>query len=243
MHCDFRHNFVKFAIRKNSFEHFLSQHEISNMQIEFKNVIPKPLAEIEHSSESLWNRNVIFQSGKGIILNASSGKGKTTFVYSLLGLRSDFSGEILIENKNTKFFTESDWVELRQRKIAVVFQDLQLFHQLTIEQNLKLKAEFTGTFDRDSAFEKVAFLGLRDKWDQKCGVLSMGQQQRVAIVRALIQPFEWLVMDEPFSHLDKGNSDKCLELIIQRCKELRAGFILTTLDKKDDLKVDYEVKL
>jgi ABC-type uncharacterized transport system YnjBCD ATPase subunit len=50
-------------------------------------------------------------------------------------------------------------------------------------------------------------------------------------------------MDEPFSHLDKGNSDKCLELIIQRCKELRAGFILTTLDKKDDLKVDYEVKL
>jgi ABC-type lipoprotein export system ATPase subunit len=213
------------------------------MQIEFKNVLPKPLADIDYASESLWKSNVVFQSGKSILLNASSGKGKTTFVHSLMGLRSDFSGEILIENKNTKFFTESDWVELRQRKIDVVFQDLQLFHQLTIEQNLKLKAEFTGTFDRDSAFEKLAFLGLKDKWDQKCGILSMGQQQRVAIVRALIQPFEWLVMDEPFSHLDKGNSELCLQLINQRCKQLNAGFILTALDKKVDVKVDYEVKL
>jgi ABC-type lipoprotein export system ATPase subunit len=213
------------------------------MQIEFKNVLPKPLADIDYASESLWKSNVVFQSGKSILLNASSGKGKTTFVHSLMGLRSDFSGEILIENKNTKFFTESDWVELRQRKIAVVFQDLQLFHQLTIEQNLKLKAELTGEFDSNEALEKIEFLGLKEKWDQKCGILSMGQQQRVAIVRALIQPFEWLVMDEPFSHLDKVNSDKCLELIIQRCNELKAGFILTTLDKKDDLKVDYEVKL
>ncbi len=87
------------------------------MQIEFKNVLPKPLADIDYASESLWKSNVVFQSGKSILLNASSGKGKTTFVHSLMGLRSDFSGEILIENKNTKFFTESDWVELRQRKL------------------------------------------------------------------------------------------------------------------------------
>jgi ABC-type lipoprotein export system ATPase subunit len=213
------------------------------MQIEFKNVLPKPLADIEHASASLWKSNVVFQSGKSILLNASSGKGKTTFVHALLGLRSDYAGDILIDNINSTSFTKADWVELRQRKIAVVYQDLQLFPQLTIEQNLKLKAELTGEFDSNEALEKIEFLGLKEKWDQKCGILSMGQQQRVAIVRALIQPFEWLVMDEPFSHLDKVNSDKCLELIIQRCKELKAGFILTTLDKKDDLKVDYEVKL
>lgn len=213
------------------------------MQIEFKNVLPKPLADIEHATESLWKSNVVFQSGRSILLNASSGKGKTTFVHTLMGLRSDFSGDILIDNKNSTSFTEADWVELRQRKIAVVYQDLQLFPQLTIEQNLKLKAELTGEFDSQEATEMIEFLGLKEKWNQKCGILSMGQQQRVAIVRALIQPFEWLLMDEPFSHLDKVNSDLCSKLIIQRCRELKAGFILTTLDKKDDLKVDYQVKL
>jgi ABC-type lipoprotein export system ATPase subunit len=213
------------------------------MKIEFLNVLPKPLAEINHSKQSLWNSNVIFHSGKRILLNASSGKGKTTFVHTLTGLRTDFSGQLLINNKNTKSFTTDEWVELRQRKIAVVYQDLQLFHQLTIEENLKLKAELTGSFDFRDALEKIEFLGLKDKWNQKCGILSMGQQQRVAIVRALIQPFNFLIMDEPFSHLDQSNSNLCMQLIDKRCQDLNAGFILTTLDANDNLSVDYEVKL
>jgi len=213
------------------------------MKIEFLNVLPKPLAEINHSKESLWNSNVLFNSGKRILLNASSGKGKTTFVHTLTGLRTDFSGQLLINNKNTKSFTTDEWVELRQRKIAVVYQDLQLFHQLTVEENLKLKAELTGSFDFRDALDKIEFLGLKEKWNQKCGILSMGQQQRVAIVRALIQPFNFLVMDEPFSHLDQSNSNLCMQLIDKRCQDLNAGFILTTLDANENVSVDYEVKL
>jgi ABC-type lipoprotein export system ATPase subunit len=118
-----------------------------------------------------------------------------------------------------------------------------LFPQLTVEENFKLKAELTGAFNSEAAFEKLTYLGLKDKWNQKCGFLSMGQQQRVAIVRALIQPFQWLVMDEPFSHLDNQNANLCMQLIQNRCDELKAGFILTTLDAKDNLSFDYEVKL
>jgi ABC-type lipoprotein export system ATPase subunit len=213
------------------------------MQIEFQNVLPKPLVEIARTDESLWNSHVIFESGKRILLNASSGKGKTTFVHTLMGLRTDFSGVVLIDSKNTKSFNTDQWVELRQRKIAVVYQDLQLFPQLTVEENLKLKAELTGSFDIDFAKNKIEFLGLKEKWNQRCGLLSMGQQQRVAIVRALIQPFEWLVMDEPFSHLDQNNTNLCMQLINERCKEINASFILTTLDANDNLNFDYEVKL
>jgi ABC-type lipoprotein export system ATPase subunit len=213
------------------------------MQIEFNNVLPKPLSEIEHSTESLWNSKVIFESEKRILLNASSGKGKTTFVHTLMGLRTDFSGDFLVDTKNTKSLNTDEWVELRKSTISVVYQDLQLFPQLTVEENFKLKAELTGAFNSEVAFEKLEFLGLKDKWNQKCGVLSMGQQQRVAIIRALIQPFQWLVMDEPFSHLDNQNSDLCMQLIQNRCDELKAGFILTTLDAKDNLSFDYEVKL
>ena len=213
------------------------------MKIEFRKVLPKPLEDIAHSKESLWNSTVVFESGKRILLNASSGKGKTTFVHTLMGMRTDFSGEILIDNKNTKSLHVNQWVELRQRKISVVYQDLQLFPQLTVEENLKLKAEFTGVFYTELALQHIEFLGLKEKWNQKCGILSMGQLQRVAIVRALIQPFEWLVMDEPFSHLDLANAELCLQLIEKRCKELRAGFILTTLNARDNASVDYEVKL
>ncbi|MFM7683955.1 MAG: ATP-binding cassette domain-containing protein [Bacteroidota bacterium] len=213
------------------------------MQIEFNKVLPKPLSEIEHSAESLWNSKVIFESGKRILLNASSGKGKTTFVHTLMGLRADFTGDILVDTKNTKSLNTDEWVEMRRSKIAVVYQDLQLFPQLTVEENLKLKAELTAPFNSNDAIDKLAFLGLRDKWNQKCGFLSMGQQQRVAIIRALIQPFQWLVMDEPFSHLDNNNAELCMQLIQNRCDELKAGFILTTLDAKDNLSFDYEVKL
>jgi ABC-type lipoprotein export system ATPase subunit len=213
------------------------------MQIEFNKVLPKPLSEIVHSKESLWNSEIIFESGKRILLNASSGKGKTTFVHTLMGLRTDFSGDILVGDKNSKSFNTDKWVELRKSTISVVYQDLQLFPQLTVEENFKLKAELTGLFNSEVAFAKLEYLGLKDKWNQKCGFLSMGQQQRVAIIRALIQPFQWLVMDEPFSHLDNHNADLCMQLIQNRCDELKAGYILTTLDAKDNLSFDYEVKL
>jgi len=213
------------------------------MQIEFNNVLPKPLSEIDHSTESLWNSKVIFESGKRILLNASSGKGKTTFVHTLMGLRTDFTGDILVDTKNTKSLNTDEWVELRKSKISVVYQDLQLFPQLTVEENLRLKAELTGAFNSEAAFEKLTYLGLKDKWNQKCGFLSMGQQQRVAILRSLVQPYKWLVMDEPFSHLDNQNANLCMQLIQNRCDELKAGFILTTLDAKDNLSFDYEVKL
>jgi ABC-type lipoprotein export system ATPase subunit len=213
------------------------------MKIEFCKVIPKPLAEILHNEQSLWGSNVIFESGKKILLNAASGKGKTTFVHTLMGLRSDFSGEIIIDGKNSKSLNTDDWVRLRQSKIASVYQDLQLFPHLTVEENFKIKAELTGSFNSNSALDNLDYLGLADKWNQLCGLLSMGQQQRVSIIRSLMQPFEVLVMDEPFSHLDQTNTELCIKLINDRCDELKAGFILTTLDARKDLVFDYEVKL
>jgi len=69
----------------------------------------------------------------------------------------------------------------------------------------------------------------------------MGQQQRVAIVRALCQPFDWLLMDEPFSHLDEENTQRSLKLIIERCAELKSGFVLTSLG--DDHGIQYDQTL
>jgi ABC-type phosphate/phosphonate transport system ATPase subunit len=84
-------------------------------------------------------------------------------------------------------------------------------------------------FSEDELIEMLHQLGIGDKINAPCHQISMGQQQRVAIVRALCQPFEILVMDEPFSHLDESSTQICLELISKECKRRKAGFILTTL--------------
>lgn len=205
--------------------------------------MPVPLASIEHSDESIWGHEAQFNSGQKILLNASSGKGKSTFTLSAVGLRNDYDGQILYGDKDIKNFTPDDWTNIRREKISVVFQDLQLFPSLTVRENLLLKSDLKQVFEEEKIVDFLAALGIDDKWNQKCGILSMGQQQRVAIVRALIQPFNWLIMDEPFSHLDVANSKKCLELIHKRCDEQGAGFILTTLGETHGTYFDKELKL
>lgn len=213
------------------------------MDILFDKVMPYPLASIEHGSDSIWGKKFNLNTRSKVLLNASSGKGKSTFSSILFGIRTDFEGGLFFNNKNIKEFSNEEWTELRKSSIAIVFQDLQLFPDLTVEENLLLKNSLTNKFSVDEIKAMIDRLGIGDKWNQQCKFLSMGQQQRVAIVRALLQPFEWLILDEPFSHLDEVNSKICLDLINEICILNSAGFILTTLGSKHDFIYDDEIKL
>jgi ABC-type phosphate/phosphonate transport system ATPase subunit len=95
--------------------------------------------------------------------------------------------------------------------------------------NLRIKWELGSDLSFDAVLDMLAKLGLGDKLNQSCGTLSQGQQQRVAIVRALISKFQFLLMDEPFSHLDEENTAIALDLILNRCEHLNAGCLMTTL--------------
>jgi ABC-type lipoprotein export system ATPase subunit len=213
------------------------------MDIQLKNIMPKPLASIQHSEQSIWGNEIDIPAGKKIMLNASSGKGKSTFTSVIFGLRSDYEGQLLFDGKDAKSFSASDWTELRKSKLSVVFQDLQLFPGLTVKENLEIKNRLTNTFSENELKHMLQQLGIADKWEQKCGILSMGQQQRVAIIRALAQPFECLILDEPFSHLDVENTRIALELIDTRCKQISAGFVLTSLGDSHDFTYDITLKL
>lgn len=150
----------------------------------------------------------MLEKGEKVLLNATSGKGKTTFTFLLAGLRKDYSGEITFDGQNSKNFSPKEWATLRAQKLSFVFQDLQLFGELTVAENLQLKNQLTSTFTEEEIKAMVNQLGIGDKWQSTCNTLSMGQQQRVAIIRALCQPFDWLIMDEPFSHLSKKKKKK-----------------------------------
>ncbi len=213
------------------------------MKITLNKVTPTPLASIKHGENSIWGKEVVLEPRKKIMLNAASGKGKSTFTHTTYGLRYDYDGDILYGNRSVRTFSTDEWTDLRRTKIAVVFQDLQLFPHLTVRENLMLKNDLTGSFTEEQLLEKLRILGLEDKWNQRCGLLSMGQQQRVAIIRALAQPYEWLIMDEPFSHLDEGNTQLCLQMIDERTDELGAGFVLTTLGNDHSFQFDYVLNL
>lgn len=213
------------------------------MDIIFENVMPHPLASIQHSEESIWGHRVSLRAKHKILLNASSGKGKSTFAMTVFGIRSDYEGTLRYGDRDIRTFTIDEWVEIRQRKVATVFQDLQLFPNLSVRENLLLKNQLTDFKSESEIRNLLGMLEIEHKWNDPCGLLSMGQQQRVAIVRSLCQPFIWLILDEPFSHLDEQNSVRCLNMISKECDDQNAGFVLTSLDDDDRFPYDYELKL
>lgn len=200
------------------------------MNIRFDNVIPIPLKNQHLHNDSVWNTDCTFHSGEKILIKAPSGTGKTTFALSVYGLRTDFEGDIFFEKQNSKSFNQKQWAAMRQTSLSVVFQDLRLFPQLTARENLLLKQKLTGD-DSVLLIEEMAFkLDVTHKLDQKVQYLSLGQQQRFAIIRALLQPFKWLLLDEPFSHLDNENVQRACGLISEVCAQNNAGLFVTSLE-------------
>ncbi len=211
----------------------------SNMQIELKQIIPIPLEDkfLQRNSD-VWNQSVVFQQGEWTKIKAPSGTGKTTFIHTLYKLRHDYIGEVLYDGKNAKAIVGDELAKIRQQKISIVFQDLRMFPNLTAKENIELKRVLQTPFYEETMIDTMAEkLGVTHILHQRAGLCSYGEQQRIAIIRALIQPFDWLLMDEPFSHLDNDNIAKAVELIGEECKKRKAGFILTDLD--DDNHFEY----
>ena len=106
-----------------------------------------------------------------------------------------------------------------------------------------LKNNITAHYSRDRIVELARALGMEPFLKRKAGILSFGQQQRVAIIRALVQPFDFLLADECFSHMDKENTLKAFELIQKECRERNAGLVLTSLNKTELPGIDTRLKL
>lgn len=204
--------------------------------IRIDNLMPHPLASFPHGESSIWGKKFEIDLAERTLLNASSGKGKTTFIALLYGLRNDYNGSAYIFDEDIKTFNADAWTKIRRSTFSIIFQDLQLLPQLSLVDNLKIKHILGSDLTMDEIITLITHLGLGDKLNQKCGTLSYGQQQRVAIVRALIPNFKYLMMDEPFSHLDKENADLAMELIFQRCEHLNAGCLMTSLGNIDKTK-------
>jgi ABC-type lipoprotein export system ATPase subunit len=209
--------------------------------ITLSNVIPIPLKEQNIGSSEVWKTELQIPDKKKIFLSAPSGKGKTTFQLMLYGIRKDYEGIVKMNGEDISTFDLNKWSEIRQNKLSIIFQDLRLFPDLTALENIELKNNLTNHKTKEQIVHMAEHLGVADFLKKKAGILSYGQRQRMAIIRAMCQPFELLLMDEPFSHLDKANIEKACELISSETAQNGAGYIIASLG--DRYTLDYELTI
>jgi len=201
------------------------------MQISLQQVIPLFFEEGKANGSQLWNQTLSFTKGENVHIVAPSGSGKTSFIHFLYGLRKDYSGQILYDNNDIQTFDSEKFSTWRQQYISIIFQDLRLFTEQTVLQNLEIK-RLLSPYHKESQIQPMAKrLGIESKLNKPCKTCSYGEQQRIAIIRALQQPFDFLLLDEPFSHLDEINRAIAMELMEAEAKERKASIILADLKK------------
>ena len=211
--------------------------------IHFKYVIPQVFASREQQDSEIWQQDVVFEKGRLYLVEADSGKGKSTFCSYIQGYRNDFSGQLLFDDVDVKSLKVSDWVNIRERHISLLFQELRLFPELTAMENVEIKNKLTGFKPGAQIDEWFDMLGIGDKRDAKVGRMSFGQQQRVAMIRALVQPFDFILADEPISHLDDSNSAIMGKILMDEAHMQGAGVIITSIGKHMNLDYDQIIKL
>ncbi len=213
------------------------------MNLILDRLIPYSLKDrIASSSSAIWNQIVTFDESNKIKIEAPSGTGKTTLTHILYKVRADYTGSIKYDDLELGKCNEDALAELRQHHLSIVFQDLRLFPELTAFENIEIKRLLTPQFStQELVFEMAEALGVASILDQKIRFCSFGEQQRIAIIRALMQPFNWLILDEPFSHLDQENIKLASKLIASACEKRNAGLVIMGLNK--DHYFDYSKEL
>lgn len=194
-------------------------------------VLPDIFQSKENFSSEIWLQETTFQKGEYYLLEAASGTGKSSLCSFLYGYRRDYIGDICFDNQNIRNFSGEGWNLLRRNSLSLLFQELRLFPELTARENVLLKNNLTGFKSREWIEAAFCRLGIADKQAEPAGKLSFGQQQRVAVIRALCQPLDFILLDEPVSHLDNDNSETMVQLLLEEVRQQGAGIMVTSIGK------------
>ena len=214
------------------------------MTIELRNLKPSYMSESEVAGSDIYLQpSVTFEQGKKYMICARSGHGKTSLLNFIYGANLHYDGQIIFHSPLSTFHFPLSTFNLRLRHLSYLFQDLCLFPELTALENVQIKNSLTG-HKSDSEIEAMLDALLpAGKKHQPLRTLSLGQRQRVAAVRALCQPFEFLLLDEPFSHLDRDTAALVADMILHEVEAQHAALLLTTLDPTPLLPFDATLRL
>ena len=206
--------------------------------IRLEHTFPEVFAKRSDLQSDVWQQDVTFERGKLYLVEADSGTGKSSLCSFIYGYRQDYQGIITFDGQNIRNFKTRDWTRLRRNNLSLMWQELRLFPELTAMENMMIKNRLTGFKRRKQILEWFDALGISDKVDTKVGIMSYGQQQRVALMRALAQPIDFLFVDEPISHLDDGNARQMADIMMEEATRQGAGVVVTSIGKHVDMNYD-----
>lgn len=207
-------------------------------KIQLIDTVPNVFQGSASLMSDVWAKEVTFEKGKLYLVEANSGTGKSSLCSYIYGYRHDYQGTILFDEENVRSYTIKQWNRIRKKHFALLWQELRLFPELTALENVQIKNSLTRFQKKKQILEWFDMLGITEKLNAKVECLSYGQQQRVALVRALCQPFDFLLLDEPVSHLDDSNSEIMERVVMAEVKRQGAGVIATSIGKRIELPYD-----
>lgn len=211
--------------------------------ITLHNTLPAVFAGREDTGSEIWLRDVTFERGKKYLISAESGTGKSSLCSYIYGYRIDYSGTFAFDGRDIKLLSIAEWCKVRTHHIAYLAQEMRLFPELTAMENIMLKNSITNFKTHQEIVAMMERLGIVEKVDIPVAKLSIGQQQRVAIIRTLCQPCDFILLDEPVSHLDESNNRIVAEMVTAEAERQGAGIISTSVGNNVKINVDKEFKL
>lgn len=211
--------------------------------ITLNNVVPEIFAQRKDLRSDIWHSRVLFERGKRYLIEAASGQGKSSLCSYIYGQRGDYRGTILFDDNDISKFGAEQWSQVRRNCLSILFQEMRLFPELTAMENVRIKNQIRGTQSTETIERWFEALGISDKRNVRAAKMSYGQQQRVALIRALCQPFDFLLLDEPVSHLDDRNGEIMRDIILDEAARQGAGVISTSIGKHLDIEYDKVLNL
>jgi len=198
---------------------------------------------LTHSFDYLLFKNIDLdvKPKEKIAIIGSSGSGKSTLLHILSTFLKPNDGEVYIDNKNIYDLKQKELIEIRKKKIGIIFQFHYLFNTFTALENLEAAALISGEKIDYGLLER---LGIKDVIHQNIQTLSGGQQQRVSIARVLTKKPKIIFADEPTGNLDKQNAFEVIDILKEYCDSNSAALLTVTHDAEIAKKFDkvYELK-
>lgn len=200
--------------------------------IQLRGLLPEVFASEGAPDSEIWLHDIDFRRGCRIIVEAASGIGKSSLCAYIYGARTDYRGHLLFSGRDAGELGMSAWQAIRRRHLAYLPQELGLFPELTAIENIRLKNDLTGHCSEQEIARRLGLLGIDSRSHFPVGRMSVGQQQRVALLRCLCQPFDFLLLDEPVSHLDADNNAVAARLVEEEAERQGAGIIATSVGNR-----------
>ena len=192
-------------------------------------MLPKVFAGENIPHSEIWLTRLTFERGHHYLIEAPSGGGKSSLMAYIYGARRDYEGTLLFNDRPAADLSISSWQRIRRQNIAFLPQELDLFPELSCIENIRLKNNLTGHQPEERIDEWLERLGIAFRRDYPAAKMSIGHQKRLAIIRALCMPFDFILLDEPVSHLDSANNLIAAEIISEEALRQGAAVISTSV--------------